>query len=246
MTRCLTALTLFLACNKPEPENPNPTIAPAETKATPAPSPPPSPPPATAPTPVPVMTDEPDPHAGKFTIEEATAGLPKKGKLVAKIHTSMGTFTCELYEKKTPNTVANFVGLARGLRAFKDPTTGKWEKRAYYEGIQFHRVIPNFMIQGGDPTGTGRGGPGYEIPDEFDETLRHSAPGILSMANKGPNTGSGQFFIIEKPQPGLDNKHAVFGRCTPADLVGEIARVPTQGSRPVTPVVIEKIEVTHK
>ncbi|MEK6607321.1 MAG: peptidylprolyl isomerase, partial [Myxococcota bacterium] len=141
------------------PSTPPPAVAPA------APPPPVTPPPP--PPPAPPVAAEPDPHGGTFTIAEATAGLPKKGKLQAVIETTQGTFTCELFEKEAPNTVANFVGLARGLRAFRDLKTGAWVKRPYYDGIIFHRVIPNFMIQGGDPSGTGRDGPGYDIADEF-------------------------------------------------------------------------------
>ena len=110
--------------------------------------------------------DDDDPAKGQFTLEQATKGLSGSGPLTAKIETTLGTFNCELYDKQAPLTVANFVGLARGLRPFKDPKTGKWvEKKPYYDGLIFHRVIPGFMIQGGDIAGTGTGGPGYEFQD---------------------------------------------------------------------------------
>lgn len=119
--------------------------------------------------------------------------------LTAVIQTNKGDIILELYADKVPNTVANFVNLAQ---------------RGYYDGLTFHRVIPNFMIQGGDPTGTGRGGPGYKFQDEFDESLKHDGPGVLSMANAGPGTNGSQFFITHKATPWLDNKHTVFGRVT--------------------------------
>jgi len=115
----------------------------------------------------------------------------------ATIHTDKGAIELELYGDKAPITVANFVNLAQ---------------RGYYDGVTFHRVIANFMIQGGDPTGTGRGGPGYRFEDEFDPTLRHDGPGVLSMANAGPGTNGSQFFITHGPTPHLDGVHTVFGR----------------------------------
>ena len=111
--------------------------------------------------------EDDDPAKGKFTLEEATKGLPGSGPLTAKIETTQGTFTCELYDKQAPITVANFVGLARGLRPWKDPKTGQWVKKPYYDGLIFHRVIPGFMIQGGDPLGVGTGNPGYRFADEI-------------------------------------------------------------------------------
>jgi len=194
---------------------------------------------------LPARADD-DPHKGKFTIKEATKGLKGKGKLHAELKTSMGTFKCELFEKETPNTVANFVGLARGLRAFKDPKSGKWVKRPYFDGLIFHRVIPNFMIQGGDPEGSGRGGPGYQFDDEFVPTLKHDRGGLLSMANRGPGTNGSQFFITEVPTPHLDGRHTVFGKCDPVDLVKKIARVPKQGSQPTTPVVLKKVTIKRR
>ena len=187
---------------------------------------------------------EPDPEGGKFTLAQAEKGLPKQGTLAAQIKTSMGSFYCDLFADKTPNTVANFVGLARGLRKFWDGEKLAWIARPYYDGTIFHRVIPEFMIQGGDHTGTGRGSIGYTIPDEVHPTLHHDRPGQLCMANRGPNTNEGQFFITEGAAPHLEGSYTIFGQCEPATLVQRIARVP-QGpeNRPLTAVTIEHVEI---
>src|ERR1700745_3061905 len=131
--------------------------------------------------------------------------------LKARFTTSEGAFTVQLFEAETPNTVANFVGLAEGTKEWTDPRTGKKVTRPFYNGLVFHRVIAGFMIQGGDPLGTGTGGPGYKFGDEFHPKLRHSKAGLLSMANAGPGTNGSQFFITLAPTTWLDNKHTVFG-----------------------------------
>jgi len=162
---------------------------------------------------------------------EAKMSETQKGKNpVAVFTTSMGTFKVELFEDKVPVTAGNFIKLAES---------------GFYNGVIFHRVIADFMIQGGDPTGTGSGGPGYTIPDEFDPSLKHDSAGILSMANAGPNTGGSQFFITLKPTPWLDGHHAVFGKVIENfDVVDAIGKVKTASAdRPVTPVVIEKVEI---
>ncbi|HEY8377099.1 MAG TPA: peptidylprolyl isomerase [Nannocystis sp.] len=181
----------------------------------------------------------------EITLEQALAGDPaledkSKGKLFATFDTTMGKIRCELFEDKAPKTVANFVGLARGVRPYYVKKEDAWKTGNFYDGTLFHRVIANFMIQGGDPTGTGTGGPGYLIVDEFDKTLRHNGPGILSMANRGPNTGSSQFFITVAPTPHLDDKHAIFGKCDPKVAVA-ISKVKTRADRPLDDVKINTI-----
>lgn len=147
-----------------------------------------------------------------------------------KFTTNKGVFVAEIFEDKAPNTAKNFLVLVN---------------KGFYDGIIFHRVIDGFMIQGGDPTGTGMGGPGYKIKDEFGEGLKHDDEGVLSMANAGPNTGGSQFFITLAPTPWLDGHHAIFGRIVEGmDRVRLIGVVPTDfRDRPIEPVVMEKVEV---
>ncbi len=172
-------------------------------------------------------------------------GIPGTGpKLMATINTTLGEFNCELYHKRAPMTVANFVGLARGMKPYKATGTTKITKGKYFEGIIFHRVMAGFMIQTGDPTGTGRGGPGYKFANEFHPELSHSQGGILSMANAGPGTNGSQFFITEKATVHLDRKHTVFGLCNEVDLVHQIATVPRKSNRPEDAVSI--VSVTFK
>ncbi len=172
-----------------------------------------------------------------------TEGLTGKGALMARFVTNQGTITCELFEKRAPLTVTNFVGLARGLHSFRDPKTGNAELRPFYDGLIFHRVMASFMIQGGDPLGSGQGGPGYKFAQETSKELRHDKPGVLSMANAGPGTNGSQFFITELPKPSLDGGYNVFGQCAEIDIVKKIARVEKRGSRPIEPVVMEKVEI---
>lgn len=162
----------------------------------------------------------------------AANAQPKKVRRpTATFETSMGTFKVELFDDLAPKTCRSFMDLAG---------------RRFYDGVIFHRVIDGFMIQGGDPTGTGRGGPGYTIPDEFGEGLRHDKPGILSMANAGPNTGGSQFFVTLAPTPWLDGKHAIFGRVTGGmDVVEAIGKVKTgPGDKPIRDVVIKKLFIS--
>jgi peptidyl-prolyl cis-trans isomerase A (cyclophilin A) len=162
----------------------------------------------------------------------------------AKTATPMGKIVCKLYEKESPITVANFIGLATGTKPFTDPKTRQRAKRRLYDGLTFHRVIPGFMIQGGDPLGNGTGGTD-EIKDEFDLGLRFDKPGVLAMANAGPNTGSSQFFITDGPTPHLNNKHTIFGQVVEGqELVAKIAGVPTGANdKPVTPVVMKRVSI---
>jgi cyclophilin family peptidyl-prolyl cis-trans isomerase len=179
-------------------------------------------------------------------LAEYTKDIPGSGKLMMQMETSLGTFNCELYGDKAPMTVANFVGLATGKKAWLNPKTGNVERgKPYFDGLTFHRVIPGFMIQGGDPLGAGTGGPGYNFNDEIWEG-QHVGPGSLAMANAGVRNGEGtngsQFFIMEGDRPDLDSKHTVFGKCAELDLVKKIENVPTgPGNRPNEPVTINKV-----
>jgi peptidyl-prolyl cis-trans isomerase A (cyclophilin A) len=185
-------------------------------------------------------------EAAKKELQNVLKGVEGKGKLYATFKTSLGDIHCELFEEKAPKTVANFVGLARGTKEWIDPKSKqKVNGKSLYAGTIFHRVIPDFMIQGGDPLGVGVGGPGYKFEDEFHPTLRHDKPGILFMANSGPNTNGSQFFITETPTAHLDNKHSVFGSCQDIELVKKIARVPAPRSKPDTDVVIKEIVITR-
>ena len=164
----------------------------------------------------------------------------------AHFTTSEGNFTVRLFEKDAPKTVANFIALVEGTKEWTDPKTSEKVKKPYYNGLTFHRVIAGFMIQGGDPLGTGTGGPGFTFPDEFSPKLRHSKAGILSMANRGPDTNGGQFFITLGPTPHLDNKHSVFGEVSEGmDIVEKIGNIKTTkpGDKPVKPITMTiKIE----
>jgi peptidyl-prolyl cis-trans isomerase A (cyclophilin A) len=167
--------------------------------------------------------------------------------IYAKFDTTEGSFTIRLFDQEAPNTVANFVGLAEGTKEWKHPGTGEKKTAPYYDGIIFHRIIPGFMIQGGDPLGQGVGGPGYEFADEFHPRLRHDRAGILSMANRGPNTNGGQFFITLAPTPHLNDRHSVFGEVTSGmDIVRRIGSTPTgRQDRPVKDIQILEIKIAR-
>jgi cyclophilin family peptidyl-prolyl cis-trans isomerase len=207
-----------------------------------------------------------DPIDGEFTLAMAfegdeTLADKSKGKLKATIETDLGNIECELYEDVAPLTVANFVGLSRGTRPFYDRKTKAWEKRVYFDNVLFHRVIAGFMIQTGDHTGSGTGGPGYFVADEFDPKVKHSKKGMLSMANRNKpdrrtgklpvdpktgqhlgNTGSSQFFVTVRKTPHLDMRHTVFGECDPA-IPLEISKVPTRADRPLDPVRMKRVTI---
>ena len=164
--------------------------------------------------------------------------------LHAHFTTSEGNFTAKLFDADVPKTVANFVGLADGSKEWTDPRSGQKTHGKYFDGTVFHRVIAGFMIQGGDPLGQGTGGPGYTFGDEFSPKLRHDRPGLLSMANRGPNTNGGQFFITLAATPWLDNKHSIFGEIVDGmDVVKKIGSTPTSkpGDRPLKPITIESV-----
>ncbi len=196
-----------------------------------------------------------DPEKGDFTLEEASAGLAGVGPLMAKISTAKGDIVCELFFDVAPKTVASFVGLARGTRAWQDPKTGAWKKAPYFDGLAFHRVIPAFMIQGGDALsrdynhpGIGSGGPGYALPDEVSADVKFDKPGRLAMANSGHNTSGSQFFVTEVPRSMLDGKYTIFGQCEGADVVKEVARVPVDSpghNKPLEPVTM-RVEIFRR
>jgi len=178
---------------------------------------------------------------------EKKAKETKKGKdMIAVFETNKGTFKVKLFSDKAPKTVENFVGLAEGTKEWTDPKTGNKVKKPFYDGLKFHRVIPNFMIQGGDPLGTGTGGPGYRFEDEFPAGApKHDKPGMLSMANAGPNTNGSQFFVTVAATPWLDGKHTVFGEVIEGmDVVTDISKVKTGAmDRPTEDVVIKHLKI---
>ena len=187
-----------------------------------------------------------DPLKGKFTLEDATKNVKGTGALTAKIETSLGTFSCRLFDDKAPATVANFIGLATGERTWREPVSGKWVNKPAYDGTTFHRIIQGFMIQGGDPKGNGSGEPGYVVKDEIWDGGKHDRTGLLCMANRGPNTNGAQFFITEEPKASLDGKYTIFGECTPTQLVHDIAKTPVNASdKPEKPVVIKSVKITR-
>jgi peptidyl-prolyl cis-trans isomerase A (cyclophilin A) len=166
----------------------------------------------------------------------------------AKFVTTEGSFTIRLFEQEAPRTVENFVGLADGSKEWSDPRTNQKVRKPYYDGTIFHRVIDGFMIQGGDPLGQGIGGPGYNFADEFHPKVRHNKAGILSMANRGPNTNGGQFFITLAPTPHLDDRHTVFGEVVDGmDVISKIGRTQTgDRDRPAKDIVIQHVIIEKR
>lgn len=185
-----------------------------------------------------------DPNIDHPTVAEVQA-LTANPEVV--FSTSMGQMKCELFPKYAPKTVANFIGLAEGTKTWTDPKTGQKVKRPLFNGTIFHRVIPNFMIQGGDPIGNGTGDPGYRFEDEFTPELRFDKPGRLAMANSGPGTNGSQFFITEVPTPHLNDHHTIFGQCddSSVELVKQIARVATdpRNNKPDLDVTLDKVTI---
>ena len=178
--------------------------------------------------------------------EKPVPELERDPGLYATLETSMGKIVIQLFEKSAPKTVENFVGLATGKKAWTHLRTGeRMVNKPFFDGVIFHRVIPDFMIQTGDPLGTGTGGPGYTIPDEFKPDLKFDRPGRVGMANAGPNTGGSQFFITHRATPHLNNKHTIFGQVIEGqEVVTAIAQVPRDRSdRPLQPVTILKVTI---
>jgi len=190
-----------------------------------------------------------DPEDGDFTLEEALDGLPEgDGPLRAIISTDYGDLTCELFPEIAPIGVANFVGLARGRRAFEDPEEAHWIRgRRFYDGLTFHRVIDDFVAQGGDPQGNGFGGPGYEFVSETDNDESHT-PGTLSYANAGADSNGSQFFIVaEEPADFLDGDYTIFGRCSLIRTVRALTEVPKESDdeTPVDPPIMNRVHITR-
>jgi len=179
----------------------------------------------------------------------AAAMVQPNGPTVV-MDTSMGRITCRLYQKQAPVAVANFIGLAEGSKDWTDPVTKKkTQGKRYFDGTTFHRVIPEFMIQGGDPTGTGMGDPGYTFNDEFDPNLNFDRPGRLAMANSGPNTNGGQFFITEAAYDSLNQHYTLFGQCDESSVavVKTIARVQRDpNDKPLAPVILKKVTIVRE
>lgn len=167
----------------------------------------------------------------------------------AVLDTSMGRITCKLFSKEAPETVANFIGLAQGTKDWTDPATKKvMHNKPLYDGTTFHRVIPEFMVQGGDPIGDGTGDPGYFFKDEFNPDLNFDVPGRLAMANSGPATNGSQFFVTEVPTEHLNQKHTIFGQCDEHSIVvvQSIARVERDGrDKPLDPVILKKVTIVQ-
>jgi len=192
----------------------------------------------------------------KGMMEQSGIGQPAEKSHLAAAHgpgtyaafnTSAGRIVCRLFSDKAPLTCENFIGLAEGTKEWTDPKTGRQVKRPFYDGLTFHRIAPNFMIQGGCPLGNGKGGPGYNFKDEFDPSVRFDRPGLLAMANSGPGTNGSQFFITEAPTPHLDMKHTIFGELVEGmDIVKIIARGRADKDLlALEPIVIEKLEIVR-
>ena len=167
--------------------------------------------------------------------------------MYAVIETNHGTIVAELYADKTPKTVENFVGLAEATKPYKDPNLGEMVKKHFFDGLIFHRVIPGFMMQGGDPLGSGMGGPGYRFEDEIVPSLTFDKPGRLAMANSGPNTNGSQFFITQVPTPHLNGRHTIFGQVVEGqDIVDKICTtLGTPGGKPKEPVNMKKVTISR-
>jgi peptidyl-prolyl cis-trans isomerase A (cyclophilin A) len=181
-------------------------------------------------------------------VTTSTENLGLGKGLYAVFETTVGKIVCRLEEEKTPATVSNFVGLATGEKEYVDPVSGEKSNQPFYDGTVFHRVIKDFMVQGGDRLGQGIGGPGYKFKDEFHPELKHKTAGVLSMANAGPNTNGSQFFITLVPTPWLDGKHAVFGKMVQGeDVLKQIGNVATGANdRPKVEIKIKTLRIVRE
>lgn len=193
-------------------------------------------------------------ETSRVSVSEKEADVPiEEPGIYALLQVSAGGESLEdiiikLFPEEAPNTVANFKGLATGRKEYRDPQTGQWVREKFYDGLAFHRIIPDFMIQGGDPLGTGKGGPGYQFDCEISPELSFDRPGRLAMANAGPDTNGSQFFITVAPTPWLDGNHTIFGQVVEGmDTVVKISQMPTgSGDRPVEPVIMERVQIIEK
>jgi peptidyl-prolyl cis-trans isomerase A (cyclophilin A) len=231
---CSLALALVACDEKPAPE--------AKKAAEPPPAPAPSASAAEAPKEPEPANPLADPLKGNFTLEDATKDLPGSGKIFAHIDTVAGKITCMMYDDRAPLTVANFVGLARGIRPWRDADQ-KWVTKPLFDGNEFHRVIGRFMIQGGSPGPSGNAG--YFFADEPWPGATHDRAGLLCMANSGPDTNSAQFFILDGEAKYLDSRgHTIFGICEPLTVIHKIATAKTgDKNRPTTPQTIKKVTI---
>jgi peptidyl-prolyl cis-trans isomerase A (cyclophilin A) len=186
-----------------------------------------------------------DPLGGEWSLSDATESLGGAGPIRARIDTPRGVLTCTLFPDRAPATVANFVGLARGLRPWRDAARGAWVKRPFYDGTTFHRIIRGFMIQGGAPLGDPSGGPGYAIDDEVWPGATHDRAGLLCMANAGPNTAGSQFFITDGAATHLDKSFTIFGECAPLATIHALAAWPVAGDKAIDPPVIRTITISR-
>ncbi len=174
-------------------------------------------------------------------------GLKGEGTLIAEIMTSDGPLICTLFEKEAPHTVANFVGLAQGKKTWVNPEGITKTDTPFYDGLSFFRIVPGFFLQSGDPLNTGKGGPGYTFDDEVSSSLKHDSAGVLSMANRGPNTNGSQFFILLRPTPHLDGHHSVFGKCDSQEIIRKLSSYPVNAENiPLNPPTIIRIRFFRK
>ncbi len=186
----------------------------------------------------------PDPAGGEFSLEQAVADMPIDGELVAEIRTDLGTLLCDLHADRAPKTVANFIGLARGIRPWWNPKAGSWvEGESLYDNMPIFRVVPGEFVQTGDILGDGTGWVGYHLDDEIHESLRrHDQAGQLVVASRGPDENGGQFLITDGPNPELDGGFPIFGQCQPTDVVERLSRVPqAEANRPITPLMVHRV-----
>lgn len=186
---------------------------------------------------------DPEPEYNPTELDQYTSDLDGDD-LRATISTSLGDLDCDLFEAKAPRTVTNFVGLARGMKPWVDPETEQSVQKPLYDGLPFHRIMPGYFAQTGDPSGTGNGGPGFTFPDELSDELKHDRPGVMSMAHRGANTNGSQFFILLKPTPHLDGHHSIFGHCDGDATLKKLDAVPTDSSnQPVSAPVLQRVTI---